>query len=179
MMNPWVILGAVVFYFASLFGADQFGHSRGINQQKVISQAQFDKTNSDLADQKAFANQRYRDAQNSILALQADRDKFKQLLGAKNVENQNITNKLRDTYAAYGLRFQSAENTGCGHSAGFTESGTGNGAGNAETKIVQLPETITRNLRQLAYEADQLNDDYKLCYDYANKVEPAITLGVK
>lgn len=169
-MNPWAIVVALILAVSLWFGGYFSGKSAGINIQKVADQAQLDDINQKLADQKAEANKKYREQQSTIIALQHEREIFKTKLEKEHVKNQDTTNRLRDAYAAYGLRFRAAEDSGCGAGAGCAEgTGTG-GSGDAGAKVVQLPEAIARNLRQLAFDADQLNDDYRLCYGYANKI---------
>jgi hypothetical protein len=157
------------------------GYKSGADSQAVADQAMIAAANSrtqgiidgynvQIGLQKAEANTKYRTAQSDIIALQADRDKFKTKLGEQHVKNQDVTNRLRDVYYAYGLRFQAAESARSGDCSGCSQGARTDGACNEAVEIVQLPEAIARDLRQLAYEADQLNDDYQLCYAYTHPV---------
>jgi hypothetical protein len=54
---------------------------------------------------------------------------------------------------------------GCGGRAGSAE---GNAAGADGPAVVQLPDAVAGDLRQLAFEADRLKDEYATCYRYVN-----------
>jgi hypothetical protein len=170
MMNPWVILAIVLTLGATHTGAYTLGYGNGVNAQKVADQEQFDKLNKDIADQKAQANAKYRDALGSIIALQTERDKFKNQLGEQREKNREVTTKLADAYAAYQLRFSVTEVARCWRGGRYTQGAECDAASPAKTTTVQLPDAITANLRRLAKDADELNDDYKACYAYANQV---------
>lgn len=168
-LNPWVLLGGLLLVLSLCAGSAYEGHKIGVNAQKAEDQQQFDAINQKLAEQKAAAAQQYRDKQAGIIARQHDQEVFKANLEKEHVKNQDTSNRLRDAYAAYGLRFRAAESAGSGDSDRCPEGPGAGCAGNASAAIVQLPEALTRNLRQLAYDADRLNDDYRLCYGYVNK----------
>lgn len=184
-MNPWTIVVALLLAISLAGGGYYKGHKNGMNEQAVADQklitaanqrAQgiIDGYNKQIADQKATANQMAMSQREEVIALQAERDKFKSQLGAKHAENQTLTRRLADAYAAYGLRFRTTIESGwCGDGAGVRQDSQGQSAGAPGTAVIQLPEALTRNLRQLVREADELNDDYKLCYGYVNKVDKA------
>jgi len=145
------------------------GFDYGTSKQKAADQHEIDKVNKVIAENKVKANAAYRAEASKVIALQSQLAAFKYKLEKSHVQNQETTNRLRDAYSAYGLRFRvedDARRWGSGSGPSTTEGST---PGDEGAKIVQLPEEITRNLRQLSFEADQLNDDYKLCYGYVNR----------
>jgi hypothetical protein len=172
-MSPWTLLAGLVLAI-SLFGGGYYkGNQAGINAEKVRTQGIIDGYNLQIAEQKAAAASKAIDQRDQVIVLQAERDKFKKQLGEQHVKNQDLTNSLHDAYSAYSLRFRAEpENTGCGHGSGSCESTQGAGAGDAGATVVQLPDALTRDLRQLVKDADALNDDYKLCYGYVQEVVP-------
>jgi hypothetical protein len=176
-MNPWFILGGLLSLFVAFGAGHHQGHKTGINAQKVASQEVIDTANkrtqgiidgynTQMADQKAIATTRAIAQRDEVIALQAERDKFKSQLGAEHVKNQDTTRRLSAAYAAYSLRFKPDIGSGSWHSAGSGEDAKGGPACDAPSAVVQLPEALTRDLRQFATDADELNDDYKLCYGY-------------
>jgi hypothetical protein len=170
-MNPWTLLAGLVLAIALFAGGYYKGNQAGINAEKVRTQGIIDGYNQQIAEQKAEASKKAIEQREEVIALMDERDKFKKQLGEKHVENQVITNRLYDAYAAYGLRFRTeSTSVGCGSGSGSGEGAEGRAASDETTTIVQLPDEITRNLRQLVRDADELNDDYKLCYGYVNKV---------
>jgi hypothetical protein len=181
MFNPWFIFGGLLSLFIAFGAGHHQGHKTGVNAQKVASQETIDAANNrtqgiidgyniQVAEQKAIATTKAIAQRDEVIALQAERDKFKSQLGAEHVKNQDATRRLSAAYAAYSLRFKPDIGTGAGDSVGPGESAEGSAACNAPPKVVQLPEALTRNLRQLVEDADELNDDYKLCYGYENPI---------
>lgn len=170
-MNPYIIIGALILAAAALFGAYQKGYSGGIAEQKIADQAQFDKINAALTKQKAEAATIYQDAQADIIALQIQRDAFKIKLERDHANNEIATAALRDKLAGLSLRFSALKATGGGTGGGNATSSGDHPAGTAGTTIIQLPEKIAGDLRRLAYDADELNDDYRLAYDFAHKIK--------
>jgi hypothetical protein len=180
-MNPWVIIGVLAMLIGSYLGGHHQGYKAGSDQQAVNDQKEItaanrrtqgiiDGYNIQIADQKATAVSKAIDQRDQVIALQAERDKFKSQLGAEHVKNQDTTRRLSAAYAAYSLRFKPDIGTGSGHCAGPGESAQGGAASDAHPEVVQLPATLTNDLRQLVEDADELNDDYKLCYGYANSI---------
>jgi hypothetical protein len=172
MVNPWVILGFVVALATTNLGSYFYGVDIGKDKQAVADQVQFDEINKKLTDQKAEANAKYRDAQGSIIALQEQRDKFKNQLGEQREKNREVTTKLADAYSAYQLRFSVTEVARCWRGGRYTQGAECDAASPAKTTTVQLPDSLTASLRRIVKDADDLNDDYKACYAYANQVIP-------
>jgi hypothetical protein len=169
-MNPYLILGIVLVIGAAGIGGCNYGHDTGINEQKAADQAQFDKLNSDIANQKIQANAVYRNAQDANLALMIERDQFKTRLEKEHANNQAATTALRDKYFGIGLRFTAEPTARLGSGGGSTKGAEINPAGDEPASLVQLPGEIAANLRRLAFDADQLADDYRKCYGYATQV---------
>jgi len=170
--SPWLILIFVLAVAGAGISGYRMGHTNGVNDQKVADQGEFDTINKKLADQKTEANAKYRAAQDANLALMTERDRFKTQLEQADVKKRNEINALRTQYAGNSLRFQLKQiDRGCGTSSGSAQATTAVPSGDDATTFVQLPDQIAGNLRQLAYDADQLNADYKTCYDYANQIK--------
>lgn len=170
-MNPYLIIGALVALAAAFGGGDYLGHGRGIDEQKVADQKIFDQINAGLAKQKAEANALYQQAQADIIALQAERDDLKTTLEKEREEARKTTDDLRSKYAGLSLRFRSVQSGGNRPNGAGAQSAGGNPASPATASVLQLPDQVAGNLRQLAFDADKLRDDYALCYGYANKVK--------
>jgi hypothetical protein len=171
MPNPWFILGGVLLVLALVAGAGVKGHSMGVDAQKAMDQAQFDAINAALTKQKSEANALLQKAQGDIIALQQQRDSFKTQLEVKDAQNRNATAALTAKYSGLQLRFRTAQSAGCGAGSASAVSSPANAASDAGTAIAVLPDAVTASLRQLAIDADNLNDAYKLCYGYATKVK--------
>lgn len=168
-MNPYFIVGFVLAIIIAGVGGCTYGHGTGVDEQKVADQTQFDKLNQDITDQKTKANALYRKAQDDNLALMTERDQLKTTLEKQHAINQAATAALRDKYFGVGLRFN-AESPRLGNGGGSTQ-GAGTDPASAEpATLVQLPGEIAADLRRLAFDADQLADDYRKCYGYANQV---------
>jgi hypothetical protein len=180
-MNPWFLFAALLAAAGSWFGGHHQGYKAGVDAQAVADQKTLaaanertqgiiDGYNVQIQEQQAVASQKARKQRDEVIALQHEREVLKQKLGEQHVKNQDVTNRLRDAYAAYGLRFRAEQGAVGGCSAGSGEGAGAGSTGNAAAAFVQLPEAIARDLRQLVYDADQLNDDYGLCYGYVYPV---------
>jgi len=170
-MNPYLIIGLIVAWLASLTGVGYWQHGAGEDEQKVADQAQFDGINKKLADQKteAAAILAKRNAEN--LTLMAERDAFKNTLEQERIDHAKVTDDLRTKYAGRGLRFKPQQDGRSGGCSGSPQSTTGNAPSNEAASALQLPDSVTANLRRLTFDADDLNDDYRLCYNYTHKVK--------
>lgn len=165
--NPWMILGVLLAFLAVGGGGYGYGHHNGVNAQKVAGQGMVDKVNDDLAAQKTEAAILLKKSNDRLLQTLADRDAVKAQLENTHVANQAATTALRNQYAALGLRFRT-QGAGCGGSGGNSVPEASAPASDTTTTDIQLPDSITRNLRQLAEACDSLKDDYKLLYDWAH-----------
>lgn len=164
MPNPWVILGGVLLLFGLLFGAEQYGHTQGVNTQKVADQVEFDRINAALTMQKSDAAAMLQKAQTDIITLQANRDKLKLTMEKQHAQDQVTNAALRDKYSGLGLRFKPAEGSGCGNGGSGTLPAQGNAAVLAAAPSVLISRETSDALRALAYDADELAANYKLCY---------------
>lgn len=170
-LNPYIIIGTLIALAAAFFGGDHIGHGRGVNEQKVANQREFDRIEGERTKQKAEANALYRQAQADIIALQTERDKLKTELEKKREIDRKATDDDRAKFSGLGLRFQPAEDAGH-RGDGICSKGSGtNAAGPADPATIELPASLTAELRQIAFDADKLADDYRECYGYAQAVK--------
>lgn len=170
-MNPlflrWGIIAVVVALLAAF--AYRSGHSNGVDSQKVFDQAQFDTINSQLAHQKVEANAKLQAAlEANIRDVVAHDTKLKEL-SEQHLVDAAATAALGDKLATVGLRFRPAEATGCRVSSVVAAAAQGSSPGAPQAVAMELPTEITTNLRQLARTADELRDNYAVCYAYVNR----------
>jgi len=170
-MNPILILVIGVVWLGSLIGVGKWQHTAGITEQKVADQVQFDQINQGIADQKTKAASLLAKANADTLALMTERDTLKTTLEKTREDNRKATAAARDHYAGLGLRFQPAEVAGCRLGSGCAGTTTADAAGAHGAAPVELPGAITASLRQLTFEADNLADEYRKCYGYAQQVK--------
>ena len=164
-MNRYLIIGALLAALAAWFSGTVHGHRAGVAEQKAADQILFDEINHKISTQKAEADAAWRAAQDRNLALVVERDRLKTQLEKRHARDAAATDALRDRYARLGLRY-AAESAGsrCG-SDGAAAPGTGTDQP-AEPAVVELPGALTADLRQLAFDADRLADDYRKCRAY-------------
>ncbi len=170
-MNPWIIIGLIVAWLASLAGVGYWQNEAGQTTQQVADQVRFDKINQDIADNKALANGIYRSAQANIITLQAERDKFKTQLEKDHEANRIATAALRDKYAGVSLRFRADQGAGPGPGGTSARPSTADASSVAGAPFIQLPGALAASLRRIVWDADQLRDDYRACYEYATGVK--------
>lgn len=170
-MNPYIIIGAMLAIAGAFFSGDYFGHGRGIDEQKVSDQREFDRINAGLAKQKAEANALYRQAQADIISLQGERDKLKTELEAKREIDRKATEARRTEFAGVGLRFKPAQGAGDRRDGAVPPSPGANPASADAAPAIELPATVTSDLRSFAFDADNLADEYRKCYGYAQAVK--------
>ena len=168
MINPWVILGIVLAWGASLVSVGIWQHEQGAVSQNVADQKVIDSVREGIDKNKQIANAKLANALSDVIAVQVERDKIKSLLLQEHQINAETTNKLRDAYSAYGLRFRS-DAAGCGASGANTMPAEGNTPRHDVPAVCQLSDATAKSLREIAFDADRLRDDYKLLYDWANK----------
>ena len=168
MINPYSIIYAIIIWLASLAGVGWWQHNAGRDAQKAADQVQFDKINADLSQQKTTAANIYRSAQATIIATLAERDKFKTQLETDHAKNIKTITDLRNQYAGLGLRFAAPEGSGRGTGSTSPLPAEAGAARIKPTAFVQLPDALARNLRALAFDADELAVEYKKCYDAIN-----------
>lgn len=139
----------------------------GKTAQKVEDQAQFDKINADIANQNAKANALYVATIEEKEKAKKERAAIKLALEKERQSNVQAINDLRTKYAGVSLRY-SIQGSGLGSSDSCAMPGTGSAAGNSSAEEYELPAAITNDLRELAYQCDALNADYKLLWEWAN-----------
>lgn len=171
-MNPYTIIGGLVAIIALTGGGFWYGTGVGKAKQEVADQAQFDAINKKLAEQKAEATVILARADAERVALLEERDQLKTKLETEKAAHDQITDDLRGKYSSLKLQFVAVQGQagGRGPSGGDSPGPAANPSGVAGPTLVQLPDTLAAALRQLAFDADQLRDEYALCYGYAEKV---------
>ena len=167
--NPWIILLVVLAIAGAGIGGELAGHKAGVASQKVADQAQFDKINTDLTKQKAEANALLESEQAKLIAAIAERDRLKSNMEKEHAENLANIATLRRSYAGLSLRFRPEQAAGSGNGSGCANGAKGNPPSADDATVVQLPDSVTNGLRQLAEDADNLAADYKLCYQWATR----------
>lgn len=169
--NPWIILGFVL----ALIGVGVYEHSAGVDdgiaQQKVADQGEFDAINKKLAANKAEAAEILRKKQAENVALMSERDALKTTLEQQRQAHEKENRDLRTQYANLKLRFTVAGDGRSGIGGGSPATASGDAASAAAPGIVvELPDKIANDLRQLAFDADELRTAFAVCYGYATKV---------
>jgi hypothetical protein len=175
-MNPTMIAIAAAVYLGTAvvtwFGGDHFGYVRGVNAQKVVDKEEFDRIDNELTKQKRDANDLLQKMYAENQLVMVERDKFKTDLEKRNEENRRVTDTRRDKYADVGLRFVPTKDSGCRLGSGKSET-TGRDPTSVDAPaVIQLPGTITTNLRRLVYDAEKLSNEYAKCYAYVNRKQP-------
>ena len=159
-MNPYAILAGVILWLASLAGVGYWQHGAGDDARAKVDQVQFDKINVAIAENKAKANLIYQ------ADLQTDRDSFKTQLEKEHAANQAATAALHDKYFGVRLHFSATEVAGSGDGSTSAVPSLADASRAAGTITVELSAAASSALRQLAYEADQLADNYRECYGF-------------
>jgi hypothetical protein len=170
-MNPFLIIVIGLVWLGSLAGVGKWQYIAGVTAQKVADQVQFDVINQKLADQKTEAAAVLKRSNADNLALLVERDRLKTTLEKEYATNQATTAAARDRYAGLGLRFQPAQVAECGSGGGSAQGASADSAGAGASASVQLPDEIAGDLRQIAFDADTLADNYRKCFGYAQKVK--------
>ena len=171
MMNPYVILTALLVWLGSLAGVGWWQHNAGRNAQIAADQLQFDRINAQINEQKTIANNTYRTAQATIIATLAERDKFKTQLEKDHAKNQAATDALRRKYADVGLRFPAAQGSGCGAGSPSPLPAVAGAASIDAAAVCVVSDAVDAALKSIVFDADQLADEYQKCYGYATQVK--------
>lgn len=170
MLNPWLILAAVLALVGVGAGGYYAGHSAGVNTQRVADQTQFDKINADLTTQKTAANKLLADAQTKDIANAEHNQQIAQEIEHRDENNRAKTAALQQQYSGLSLRYAAATDPRRGQ-GGSSPDPAASAAPSAEPgPIVQLPNSLAANLRQYATDADGLADEYRKCLDYESQV---------
>ena len=169
-MNPYTILGGILVWGASLAGAGWWAHGVGVNAQKVADQAIFDRYETASREQETAANNLLHQKEQELIELVLDREALTNQLEKTHASAQRTTNALRGELAGERLRFAAREDS-CGKSGGSTSRAGPDSASNPAPALVELPAEIEGRLRELAYDADTLRDDYALLYGWSHAVK--------
>jgi hypothetical protein len=172
MFNPYFIIAALLSLLCSFGAGEWHGNRIGKLTQSAADQLLFRKYEADITAQKAKANNLYQAALEANVVTMAERDKFKTTLENEYAAHQATTNQLHAQYASNRLRYSvTATDSGCRTSSSGTQVTSSDPSITTFTSELQLPDEITSNLQQLAFDADQLADAYRKCYDYAQQVK--------
>lgn len=168
-MTQYLIIA--LLWVASLAGVGWFaetdGHASGVTSQKVVDQKQFDAINRQLDAQKAEAGALLKKANADIVAAMAAADSFKTQLERDSETRKAEIDTLRRSYAGRSLRFAtSSKAAGCGAGSSGASGAEGAAAGPDGSAVVQLPDQVTADLRQLTVDGDVLKSEYRKCRDY-------------
>lgn len=163
MTNPYVLLALFIALAAAIAGAGYEGHKFGVDQQKAADQGQFDAFNKQVDANKAQAAALLAKANADILAAITERDQAKHQLEVTYAQAQQATDTLRTQFASQRLRF-TIPTPAAGNGGGGTDGTAPDANRPAGPTVVQLPDQISSDLWQLAYDADKLKDAYAACY---------------
>jgi len=160
---------SIVIAFAVGGGGYYAGHKNGSNAQKAEDQAQFDKINGERAAQKADANALLQKIEAGIIEQQRSWADQNLRLEKQSAELNKANDDLRAALSTHGLRFTiPALKGGADRTCSPGANGPKTSApGTPSPTLIQLPDSIAGNLRQLVFDADQLNVQYRKCYQYA------------
>lgn len=167
----WIALAAV--WAASLAGVGVWQHGAGKHAQRAADQAQFDKINTDIAQQKADANAQLRAALESSIAAAQQQAETQSRLEQDHVEHQAVTDDLRKRLAGERLRFAAAQGSRCGGGGHGAVPEAASSARPAETAVCELSAEAASALREIAVDADRLADDYRLCFGFVQTLLPS------
>ena len=175
-MNALLLEGFIAFVIACAVGGGSYmaGHRNGVNEQKAADQAQFDKVNQERVQQQTQAAAILTKIQQGITdQVSADAKKVHDLeQHANDLLDENLG--LRTSLAARSLRFVSTgpAKAGTDRSCRASAPGAAASASHADAPaVVQLPDSLAADLRQLTFDADQLNVNYGKCYGWVNQGE--------
>lgn len=174
-MNPYGLAikwgTAIALVLSVIAGIGYYGHKqylRGKSEVEALWKSDRAQWESALAKQKGEAAAELQVATAKALAAERANADLKAQQEKDYAQHQAVTAALRRDLSTERLRFVAvAPSPGRGDGGGGTVPEAGNPASAAATAYVELPDSIAASLRQLAYEADQLADNYRLCYAYA------------
>jgi hypothetical protein len=166
------LLVGIIMLVAATVAGEHFGHTRGVNEQKVEDQVVFDNYHNAVEEQKSQASALLVKVQATIIAEQEAGAAFKNQLEIDRAKNRDDVDALRRKYADSKLRFiapATGQTSGCGGGSGGSAGTEGKASGPDAPTVVQLPDSIAGNLRQLTLDADKLSGEYATCYRYVNR----------
>jgi len=159
-----VALGLSIVGFA-------YGAKHGKNSQKAADQIQFDKINAERTAQKEQAAATMQKAQQEIISLQAERAAFNARLEKVHADNAAAIDALRSQLATRGLRFRAPQGAGNRSCSANPQGSAPSAPSSAPATVIQLPDSIARDLRQLTFDADQLSNEYRKCYAWSQHTD--------
>jgi hypothetical protein len=159
-MNQWVIIGLIVFWLASILGAEQYGdHARGTKDdlayQKRDNQT-LTAANAKILELQTKYQQELLDHANNLTAIEAKHAK-------ENKDAQNITNSLIADIRNGNLKLRDAEATSIPSGGRTTEQATGPACGCDGTQGGQLSGKASEFLLSLTGEADDTVRQLSAC----------------
>jgi HAMP domain-containing protein len=163
MSIAYKLLALIVLLAAVAGGAAYTMHRLDVTQE----QADMAAVQKKLDQQQIDAATALRQAQEHITELAQANLKTNNQLEAQHEDYQRQIVALRHQLDASKLQYRAPATTGGG--SGSTVPTPDGVPANVTAAIVQLPDSITIDLRQLAEDADALNADYQTCY---NAVHP-------
>lgn len=169
-LNPWVILGAMLALLVLVGVVYTQGHSDGVDDQKLADQAEFNRINAELTEQKAKANTLWREKATANAERATEVGKLTHQLGVQHEENRQLTDRNRLALDALRLRWKSTESPGRGDSGRGAEANPGGTASSTEAAICEFPEALDRSLKEILADADRLRDNYEYQYNERRSV---------
>ena len=166
------ILGVACLLVGIACGGLYYGHTRYVEGVRVTRLA----WDTDRATWQTALDKQKRDALALLVQTQADVDAAneKAVKVAAQQEKDYATYMagtaaLAAQYATHGLRYAApSESARRGASGGSAVSPAASAADAPARTVVQLPDAIGRNLRQLTVDADNLRNAYGLCVQAVN-----------
>ena len=163
------MLRTIALMMAAAMSGTYFGYVNGVNAQKAHDQVVFDSIEKERTDQKAKAAEILAALNQKIITTQAESAKFKSQLESQRATHNQAINDLHTQYSSTGLFFTATKSPGDRDCGGSTGGSQGDATSACNATIIQLSDSVARDLRQLAYEADRLAVEYETCFKYVNR----------
>lgn len=168
-MNKYLIIGIIII--GLMTGSYFFGHSVGTDTQQIKDQVEFSRIDKERTKQKEDAAALLdQEVKKGIALTNQNQELIAQ--GVKDHEAfRKTTADLNHKYSTLKLRFATTStSTGsCSNSTTIQSGETISGTPSAS--VVQLPDSITNDLRQLTENADTYLGWYRKCYKYVEEVK--------
>ncbi len=153
MQKNYLILIALAISLVASFG---FGYRTGGNAVKVEYQSLID-TQKNEAEALRERNDKEIEAKNK------ENEAIKATIEKERQSNVKKTNDIRNQLNASGLRFKPSTSGASGADKVPSQDGTSSNSGAAK---IELPASITADLRELAYDCDTLLNDYEALFNF-------------
>lgn len=173
MPNKYFIIAIVLVLIALTVGSYRFGHSNGVDAQKIVDQVEFDRINNKTAEQKAEANTKYRALVLDKIALMVANEKANSDGAAQHAKDEKRVADLHAQYSGRSLRYGTAQDSGLRNCSDGAVVQTGQAvSGTATRTIVQLPDDLGMHLRtDVALASDKWLNWYRVCYAAMQRLE--------